>query len=286
MLQTILVATDLSSRSALALSRARMLADINGARLSVLHVLDDVNDQPDRSGHTDDHTKLTQHVESVLDGTAELDIRLHVGDPFEEILGIAAESDADLIVIGAPRRRRLLDFFTGTTAERVIRRSTTPVLTVHAAPQRPWRKILCAFDASDSATNALRIANSHGLLCNTTVTLLHVIDPLAQMGMATRGARHDVIAGHRDEEAARIAGAGKTVIEDLGLQAIARFMSTDGNAASVIVEQASSGDFDLVIVGTHGSSRLKHFFLGSVASRVLAEAIVDVLAVPFNSRAV
>jgi nucleotide-binding universal stress UspA family protein len=47
----------------------------------------------------------------------------------------------------------------------------------------------------------------------------------------------------------------------------------------VIVDEAEGQGVDLVVIGTHGHSGLKHMLLGSIAERVVQKAPCAVLAV-------
>ena len=53
----------------------------------------------------------------------------------------------------------------------------------------------------------------------------------------------------------------------------------EGYAATVIVEEAAARDADLIVIGTHGLSGLKHLLLGSIAERVVQKAPCPVLTV-------
>jgi nucleotide-binding universal stress UspA family protein len=53
----------------------------------------------------------------------------------------------------------------------------------------------------------------------------------------------------------------------------------EGYAATVIVEEAARLDVDLIVIGTHGLSGLKHLLLGSIAERVVQKAPCPVLTV-------
>jgi len=53
----------------------------------------------------------------------------------------------------------------------------------------------------------------------------------------------------------------------------------EGYAATVIVEEAARRDADLVVIGTHGLSGLKHLLLGSIAERVVQKSPCPVLTV-------
>jgi nucleotide-binding universal stress UspA family protein len=53
----------------------------------------------------------------------------------------------------------------------------------------------------------------------------------------------------------------------------------EGYAATVIVEEAATRRADLIVIGTHGRSGLKHLLLGSIAERVVQKAPCPVLTV-------
>lgn len=55
---------------------------------------------------------------------------LRVGVPYEEIVRVAEEEAADMIVIGTHGRGGLARFFLGSVADRVIRTASCPVITV------------------------------------------------------------------------------------------------------------------------------------------------------------
>lgn len=55
-----------------------------------------------------------------------------------------------------------------------------------------------------------------------------------------------------------------------------------GNAAPEILSLAKKRDIDLIVMGTHGRTGAKHFFLGSVAERVVRESPVPVLTIHPN----
>ena len=53
----------------------------------------------------------------------------------------------------------------------------------------------------------------------------------------------------------------------------------EGYAATAIVDEAASQGADLIVIGTHGLSGLKHLLLGSIAERVVQKADCPVLTV-------
>jgi nucleotide-binding universal stress UspA family protein len=53
----------------------------------------------------------------------------------------------------------------------------------------------------------------------------------------------------------------------------------EGYAGTVIIEEATSRNADLIVIGTHGRSGLTHLLLGSIAERVVQKAPCAVLTV-------
>jgi nucleotide-binding universal stress UspA family protein len=53
----------------------------------------------------------------------------------------------------------------------------------------------------------------------------------------------------------------------------------EGYPASVIIDEAADQSVDLIVIGTHGLSGLKHMLLGSIAERVVQKAHCPVLTV-------
>ncbi len=69
--------------------------------------------------------------------------------------------------------------------------------------------------------------------------------------------------------------AAKLKKRGLKVEAVVR----EGYAATAIVDEAASQGADLIVIGTHGLSGLKHLLLGSIAERVVQKADCPVLTV-------
>jgi nucleotide-binding universal stress UspA family protein len=67
-------------------------------------------------------------------GGTEVSAMLKPGVAWEEVLSAAQQVDADLVVVGTHGRRGLPRAVLGSVAEKIVRLSPVPVLTVHARP--------------------------------------------------------------------------------------------------------------------------------------------------------
>jgi nucleotide-binding universal stress UspA family protein len=141
-LEHILVAIDFAEPSERALDFGIELATHFDAALSVVHVV-----EVPSYVYTE-----TTYATTDLIGSVELAARerfdqliaraqqklpraqalLRRGTPWEEILGAAREKGADLIVVGTHGRRGVSHLLIGSVAEKVVRASPVPVLTVRS----------------------------------------------------------------------------------------------------------------------------------------------------------
>lgn len=118
--QKILAATDLSVAASTGVEIAAELARVLDSVLTVLHVTEHGLEKGSRP---------TELVPPNLHGI-EVDKRILAGTPHEVIVRFAEENDFDLIVLTLQGRSFLNRALLGATAERVIRSSYVPVLSI------------------------------------------------------------------------------------------------------------------------------------------------------------
>jgi nucleotide-binding universal stress UspA family protein len=137
----LVVPTDFSTGSAAASEYALWLAGKTGATVLFLHVMeptaysvDFALTRPDLSAEVRERAveSLRQMVEEARSHGVSAEQALAVGSPFAEIQKIALDRKADLIVMGTHGRTGLAHVMLGSTAERVVRLASCPVLTVKA----------------------------------------------------------------------------------------------------------------------------------------------------------
>lgn len=139
-----------------------------------------------------------------------------------------------------------------------------------------YKKILVPVDFSVHSAEATQAAVELAKRFQARLTLVHVYDPLAYAlpdGFAVAPELDQLLDALRTQLAAS---------ERLAVEAGAPRVDTkllQGHVATQIVEFATRGEFDLIVMGTHGRTGLPHFLLGSIAERVVRLAPCPVLTV-------
>jgi nucleotide-binding universal stress UspA family protein len=138
-------------------------------------------------------------------------------------------------------------------------------------------KILVAVDGSEFTRRmvAYWAAHDEWLGSQHTYTVLTVVPPIPPRAAAVldRALLHSYYA----DEGEKVFHPLRTFLDKQGLSAT--FLSKTGHIADTIAKTATEGDFDLLMMGSHGHSELGNLVLGSVATRVMAHCKTPVLLV-------
>lgn len=144
MFHRIVVATDFSECAQEAWAVARRIATAPGSELVLTHVLTEVPLYGEGLFNIETARKAREGARNWAEGTLEtwvgkaraegLDARaaLRTGVPHREIVALAQDERADLVVIGTTGRAGLNRALLGSVADRVVRLAPCPVLTVRA----------------------------------------------------------------------------------------------------------------------------------------------------------
>jgi nucleotide-binding universal stress UspA family protein len=142
------------------------------------------------------------------------------------------------------------------------------------------RTIVHPSDFSRASTPAFKRAVEMAKDNRAQLLVVHVLAPAAPIMMADGYVPRKV---YEEMEAAARAEAQKQLrrlVEQAKRSGVrVRPLLLEGVAHERIVQAARSRKADLVVIGTHGRTGFARFFLGSVASRVLAIASCPVLTV-------
>ncbi|HEX6323226.1 MAG TPA: universal stress protein [Vicinamibacterales bacterium] len=206
-----------------------------------------------------------------------------VGKPHAEILRVARERNADLIVISSHGLSGFRKMFFGSTTERVLRETPVPVLVVPGDDRGPYsladaaarvRRILAPVLLSPVDARQIAVVKGLAEALPAPALLLHVVEPLRAVLPRSDRYLAQVERERRERaeaELERIAGgAGAARVE--GLIAY-------GEPSEEIAKVARDRGVGLIVMALQGSS-LSGPRIGSVTYRVLYTAGRPVLALP------
>lgn len=297
MFTKILVPTDFSEYSQRALQYAAALAKISGGSIECVHVIDMTFLSPyGPSGVYSSATDLKGTMKSLRARSQKeleffvrkehvqgFDVKGHLleGIAGDEIVKLAGEIHADLIVIPTHGRSGLDKMVFGSTYERVLRTATIPVLALK--PEGPsigkdgtlsLKRVLCPIDFSSFSESSLPMARTLAKHFGATLVLAHIVDTrfdypewAAEVAVNNSPALLKAAKEHVDRVAAGMPDV-KTEVH-----------VSNGVPARTLVELTASGKADLVIMPTHGRKGIAHLLLGSVTERVTRGAHCPVLTI-------
>jgi ACR3 family arsenite transporter len=158
-----------------------------------------------------------------------------------------------------------------------------------------FKRILYATDLSETARYAVRYACSMGNRFGSEVNVLHVVPDIAEAyaaeaGMQLKSMQANNKRAELNEKAVaealhlirkRIRTTSQKVLKEIPKCPLEseKILVQVGEPAQRIIETATEGQYDLVIMGTHGHSKLDDLMLGSVAKDVVQGCPVPVMVV-------
>lgn len=144
-------------------------------------------------------------------------------------------------------------------------------------------KILVAVDDSTCASAATDYAGQLAELLNSAVVLVHAWRPALDLAPYVGGATVEVAGGQQPldqfmgEQAMRTLDAHAERLKEKGIKA--ERMLVEGAVKPALLRAIEDGDYDMVVLGTHGRTGLKHAMLGSVAEWMVRHAPIPVVTV-------
>ncbi|MGB9475525.1 MAG: universal stress protein [Candidatus Udaeobacter sp.] len=290
-IKTILVPLDFSPASIEALSYAVPLAKKFGAVVHLVHV--SYKKDASEVFRLDELTFETVEWIDFLRDRLSLVHQKHLppfwpkndhvraGEPYEQICELAREIDAGLIVIGTRGHTGFNRMLLGSTAERVIRFASRPVLVVRRHERKQpkefmLRKILAPVDFSECSMFGALDAAFFAKTFDAKLLLLHVFAGVmpVETGKASK-AKNDAI----DLKNAQLDMEAFTQLDFLRKVKHATEIRA-GYPVDEICREAAKSEVDLVVIATHGRTGFNRMFLGSVAEHVVRYAECPVLVVP------
>jgi nucleotide-binding universal stress UspA family protein len=206
-----------------------------------------------------------------------------VGNPDEKILETVENENANLIILGTHGRSGISRAFTGSVAEKVMRNSDTPVMTVREfaanSDGHEARRILVPVDFSVFGYAALDYATKLALSIDANLTIVCVDETASSASRQFPNGRPEWSDSRKKtwEQLKKFVPASERV--DFTHKLLT------GDAATAINEYANTNNYDFIVLGTHGRTGLGRAIMGSVAESVVRHANCPVISVkPSNKR--
>ncbi|MFN7021089.1 MAG: universal stress protein [Phycisphaerales bacterium] len=290
--KSVLVGTDFSTCSAVAVGQAIRVAAWTSASVHVVHVIDTTVvvelesalspfQQSIRENLVEDAQTAWADFAAKIPGAQGLPIEVSINNRIVGILRQARAHKADLVVMGAFGDRRPEVGF-GTVATACVRKSMTDVLLVRDTQTGPFKSVIAAVDFSETSARALSRAACIAARDNSELHVLHVFSaPWRRLHARFHEpvCPQQVESGYRDAMDRRLIEFVQPITaayKDLRLRTVC---TDDTGHRSGIVEYAKSTSAELVVLGTRGQTNLRDILLGSTAEKTLGEAPCSVMAV-------
>ena len=288
-LRSILAATDLSAPAQHAVARAFRTAADSGAKLDLLHVINQGALEALRQllglQAAEVETRLLDAARETLSSqAAELGPKYGVsagthlvsGRVLNAILDQADARDADVLVVGARGEDFLGHLVLGTTAERLLRRTLRPLLVNKLAAHDSYRRVLLPLDFSPWSDTALKLARA--VAPAAEIVLMHAFEAPFEAKLEFAGVEESTLTMYRIAARQHAHEQLQEYASAAGLESgSASFRVLHGDASNSILTLEQELDCDLIIMGKHGQGVLEELLLGSVTKHILAESSCDVL---------
>lgn len=281
----IVVATDGSIGSDVALQAADRLATLHNAKVLVLSIIEPVvpaqgefeiafsYDGIEQAQRTERMRMMRAQLERVGARDAGWTMRIEYGEPEHLIATVAEDMDATMVITGLSHHDLLDRLLGGETALRIVRASKVPVLAVTTAFQELPKRAVIATDFSvaslDSAREALRLFPSI-----TAITLAHVTSRLEVppgVFLTPAGLFSEPISRSFERVSSALDLSPSITIETITLE---------GKPSREILRFARDAGADLIVTGSRGARLMSRLLVGSTATGIIRGADCAVLAVP------
>jgi len=289
----ILVCSDISTNADHALRRAAIVARDLSASCDVVYVVDSAplmafNEFGMGSAPIQDQLRLdaekslaAQIMRCWPPDLSAPNARVLDGSPVSCISEHVQQHGYDLVVIGSHGAGFLEQLFLGTTATRLIKRLTAPVLVVRKALQASYQRILVPVDFSDFSQAT--VAAVLGLCPSAFMILMHAFESLYEGQMVHAGVDESTIHRYRIAAQEEAASKMRQLAQRLNLnQERYHLHLSHGRAHKEILAAAQNQRADCIAIGKQGKGFVSELLLGSVTKHVLFESQADVLVKPLT----
>ena len=290
----ILVPVDFSPFSSYATDFAAFLAQEYKADITLFHVIVMHETEIEEEEHLRNIEEIVKHkiltTNSLLEETKKKievtnfkihSVAEHGIKAANSILQYIENHKFDLIIIGTHGRSGLKNWIYGSVAEKVLRLSKIPVITLHNMPTSSHIKnILVPVDFSVNSKSGIETARKIAKTFNSQINYVHVIEQQLHPSFHVAGIESVFMLDPnlKDSSLSKLKEfcfkEGET----------SSYCVLEGTAHSAIANCAKEMKCELIVMSTHGYTGLDHVLIGSTTERVVRVAPCPVLSVGRESK--
>ncbi|HSQ91397.1 MAG TPA: universal stress protein [Nitrospiraceae bacterium] len=204
-------------------------------------------------------------------GTSSIRSMVDVQNLASSVLDCAANTKADLVVMGTRNLSRLDEAFSGSVSARVATHSTVPTLVVKG-DARPVTSALFAVHDVEDATRLHRWLIAHPFESLVRLTILKVIS-FPHMVSEHAVVEGDVVSRQSRQRAEQVVNDAAQIVAGPHFTVSTNVLV--GDPVRTICEVGKN--HDLIVVSSHGRKGLSRFLMGSVSEEVVNRADCSVL---------
>jgi nucleotide-binding universal stress UspA family protein len=282
----ILLATDGSADAALA---AWAAIDLSNSTASELHVVHAWQSVPSARFESLIRAQLKQEAEELLaeqeklievGGAKVAGTYLRRGPAVDEILNLARELDAGLIVMGSRGMGPVKRLVLGSVSEGVVHHASCPVLLVRGGEEAwPPARIVVGEDGSNSSRSAGELAAVIARFSEAKGLLVRVYPTLPERDLEGRELDPRMVDDELRREKRALEARATEIQDASGIRPRARIAVGDPAACLIEAADEDAPERTLIAVGSRGLGAVQRLRVGSVSTKVLRASRGPVLIV-------
>jgi nucleotide-binding universal stress UspA family protein len=270
----ILMASRGGSYSELALSFGVHLANRVGGSLTLVTVIKQQAERPQAEA------AQARARRSLEPRGIELQTKIRLGPPAEEIIREAEEGGYNLLIVGERQYQGLMTRFLGSTTQRIVEQAPCPVIIAKGKIGPIQRILLCDSNLEEPSLLRRLITQLAGLVRGEEeVTILHVMSQISAWpgipGKQLRANAEELIREHTPE--GQLLERDLHLLERFKLQSVPKIRH--GLVVDEILAEAREGDYDLVVIGSHQGGGWQRFLLDDLAHQIIVQMDRPILVV-------
>lgn len=260
----VLIASGGPGHTEIAIRQLTIMAESMSIVPTVLTVIKDAS-------HRSEADAIIAHAAELLDPVLDtVYYKTRIGNPAEEIVAESNTGHYELLMMGQRIKWPLMTRLRGPVTQKVVNQAIIPVL-IAKREARPFQRVLIC-DSGVQSPSLLQLFQLHApaiLATTQDVTVLHV---MSQIGAAP-GIHGTELRANAEELIESQSPEGQFLAQNVayleGLDLRPKVMVRHGLVVDEILEEASTGNYDLAVIGAHRNEGLPKFLLDDLARELV-----------------